>query len=284
MNWTLKQTDSNVLEVRCVYKAGDEFNFLLQSDVHFDSPKCQRKLYFKHLEEAKKRKAGIFTHGDFFDLMQSRNDRRRTKGSIRPEHNNDTYQDSVISDSAEKIKDYAEHFIMFADGNHETAVVKNIEINPLANLCLRLNAQYGGNTYHLPYQGFVKFVFAHEGGGSIKKFILAYHHGNWGGVITKGTLSVSRFASIFPDADMVVSGHTHDQWLVMHEQIKLTAKGKSVQKTQYHVKTPTYKQEFSKGSGWAVEKITMPKSLGAWFLKFRVDSKQLLPSIEMAQK
>ena len=285
MNWTLKRTDHNVLEVRCIYEKEQQvFNFLLQSDVHFDNPKCDRKLYFKHLAEAKARNAGIFCFGDFFDLMQSRHDRRRTKSSIRPEHNTDTYQDTVIQDSAYHLKEYAGNFIAFSDGNHETAVVKNIEVNPLANLALRLNMEHGGNMHHLPYQGFIRFVFQHKAGGGIRKVNLAYHHGNWGGVVTKGTLSVIRYASIFPDADIIISGHTHDQWLVKHEQYKLDRSAKIYQKTQYHVKSGTYKQEFQKGSGWAVEKITMPKSLGAWFLKLELSSNDKIPkiSLEMA--
>lgn len=268
MNWILGRPDKNVLDVNLIYERDLEpFYFLLQSDVHFDHPKCDRKLYFSHLKEAKSRGAGIFTFGDFFDLMQGKHDRRRTKSSIRPEHNTDNYQDTVIEDSAEQISEFAKNYIMFSDGNHETAIVKNIEVNPLSNLCLRLNAHHGANTYHLPYQGFIRFIFRRPDKSQIRKVILAFHHGNWGGVITKGALSVSRFASILPDADIVVTGHTHDKWIMQHEQIKLDQSGRSYIKTQYHVKTATYKEEFMQGGGWAVEKITMPKSKGAWMLK-----------------
>ena len=181
MNWKLTKTDKCVLEVRCVYESVKDFYFLLTSDVHFDNPKCKRDLYFKHLNQAKKRNAGIFCFGDFFCLMQGRNDRRRNKGDIRPEHNTATYQDDVISDSASHLLDWKDNFIAFSDGNHETAVVKNIEVNPLANLCVRLNNE-GANTFHLPYTGIIKFAFNRPDGGGVRKFVLAFHHGKWGGV------------------------------------------------------------------------------------------------------
>ena len=34
-------------------------------------------------------------------------------------------------------------------------------------------------------------------------------------------------------------------------------------KTQWHLKTGTYKEEYMNGSGWAIEKIGVPKSIGS---------------------
>jgi UDP-2,3-diacylglucosamine pyrophosphatase LpxH len=49
---------------------------LMISDVHFDNPKCDRKLLKKHLDEAKRRNAKVLINGDLFDLMQGKNDKR----------------------------------------------------------------------------------------------------------------------------------------------------------------------------------------------------------------
>lgn len=280
MNWKLTRTDTNVLEVRMHYTIDSEFYFLLQSDIHFDNPKCDRKMYFKHLEEAKSRKAGVLTFGDFFCLMQGRHDRRSSKSDIRPEHNKKNYQDEVILDSAGHLVDYKDHFIAFSDGNHETAVLKNVETNPLARLVDRLNLEHKANAFHMPYAGFIKFVFTKADGTRVRKVMLAYHHGKWGGVVSKGTQSVPRFASILPQADVVVCGHTHDKWYVQHPMYHIKSNGKQTFRTQHHVKTATYKQEFGTGSGFAVEKIVTPKPLGGWFMKIKPGPQDLELSFE----
>lgn len=283
MECQITRTDATVLEVRMIYEGDNQsFNFLLQSDVHFDNPKCNRSLYFQHLEEAKKRDAGVFCFGDFFCLMQSRNDRRRSKGSIRPEHNTDNYQDAVILDSHEQVKDYASQFIAFSDGNHETAVVKNIETNPLSRLVSRLRLENEADVHHLPYTGYIKFVFTRPDGSKVRTWKLAFHHGKWGGVVSKGVQAVARYSSIFPDADAILSGHTHDSWLVQHPQYRINGAGKMIQKTQWHVKTATYKDEFQKGSGWAVERIVQPKPLGGWFLRLNPIDKGVKATFEVA--
>jgi len=145
MKWTTNRKAPQVTEVRMKYNTKFQQSFLLTSDVHFDNPKCDRDLYFKHLDQAKELNAGVFCFGDFFCLMQSRRDKRGSKGSIRPEHNTDNYFDSVILDSADHLKPYAKNLVLFGDGNHETAVLKNMETNPLERFTAAINYRFGGS-------------------------------------------------------------------------------------------------------------------------------------------
>ena len=109
--YTVKAVSNQLLEIRMKYKHGDKFNFLLISDVHFDNPKCKRDLFFKHLDKAKEKNAGVLCFGDFFCLMQGKYDPRRNKKAVRPEHNKDNYVDAVFSDTAAKIAPWAKQFI-----------------------------------------------------------------------------------------------------------------------------------------------------------------------------
>jgi len=283
MEWQLSRTDTQVLEVRQKYNVGDTAYFLLTSDVHYDNPQCNRELYYQHLDEAVRRKAGIFCFGDFFCLMQGKFDRRGHKNKVRPEHNTAQYFDDVILNSAETLEKWKDNFIAFTDGNHETNVVKNVETNPLSRMVDRMNLQYKANVFHLPYQGFVRFRFEHNSGGQIRSKLLAFHHGNWGGIVSKGVQSVARYSSIFPQADVFVSGHTHDYWVVPDVRYWVDQKGKVQEKWQYHVKTGTYKDEFMDGSGWAVQKIVKPKPLGGWWMRIDFGSKATKISFEMAK-
>lgn len=242
------------------------FEFLLTSDWHFDNPKTKRDLLFKHLDEAKERGAKVIINGDMLCLMQGKYDPRKSKNAIRPEHNGNDYLDLVINDTAEKMLPYAENILQINTGNHESSVSERAETNILMRLVERINAfaktdiQLGG------YMGYINFNFKRCSANYTCN--IAYDHGHWGGVVTKGALSVSRHASIFPDADVVISGHTHDGWIMTHPRYVMNQfKGIVEVKKQYHIKTGTYKEEFESGQGWAVEKIGMPKHLGSCWMK-----------------
>ncbi len=69
-----------------------------------------------------------------------------------------------------------------------------------------------------------------------------------------------------PDADIVVSGHTHDRWIFPIEREHITARGKRVLAEQLHLKLGNYKDEFTPGLGWSVESGHGPKSTGGVWL------------------
>jgi len=269
----LNRLSDQVLEVIIEYKSGDEFIFLLQSDIHFDNPKCDRDMYFRHLDEAKERNAKVLTFGDFFCLMQGRNDRRGGKSDVRPEHNKADYFDRVIFEAEEELKSYKDMLIMIGNGNHETAVVKNVETNPLARLCKYLQRD-GSQVHHMPYQGFVRFKFRYMSGTKInatRSILMYFHHGKYGGAVTKGTLGTQRYSVIVPQADIIVSGHNHERWVNSNTQYIVNRTGKVNLRTVYHINCPTYKNEFTKGDGFAVERIVSPKPMGGWWLKLKPD-------------
>lgn len=282
MNFKVKVISNQLIEVRMKYNGKKKQSFLLISDVHFDNPKCKRDLFYRHLDQAKADGAGVLCFGDFFCLMQGKYDPRRSKKAVRPEHMSDNYLDLVFADSADHLAPWAKNFILFSDGNHETAILNKLEINPLDNLVDKLNYKYDGDVKRLPYQGFVNFVFEHESGGGIRSKMLYFHHGKFGGIVTKGVLGVGRHGLIAPQADYVVTGHTHDRWLVEQPRFKISPRnGKVSIPMQYHIKCGTYKEEFASGGGWAPERIVMPKSLGGWWLDLEIENKQLRESFRM---
>jgi hypothetical protein len=99
--------------------------------------------------------------------------------------------------------------------------------------------------------------------------MLFFHHGAWGGIITKGTMGGGRYASIAPDADVLVNGHNHERSVVAHSCYRVDQNGRAWVEQRWHVQCGTYKQEFGGTGGWAVERIVMPKSLGGIWLTLR---------------
>lgn len=247
--------------------------FFICSDIHFDNPKCDRKLLFKHWDKAVAEGAYIIITGDLFCLMQGKYDRRASKSAILPEHTKDNYIDLVISDTAEKFAPYAKNILFISRGNHETAVSYRLETDIMERFIERMNLLYGTSIKTGNYTGYYRLRY--NFGSTRFAMNVAYCHGLWGGIITKGVLSVSRFASMFPQADVVFSGHTHDGFIVPEPRyfLNLNASDKVQIKNQWHVKTGTYKREFKSGKGWAVEKIGKPKYIGACWMTVNAHKK-----------
>ena len=53
------------------------------------------------------------------------------------------------------------------------------------------------------------------------------------------------------------------------KRFRISKSDKLYQDTQWHITTPTYKDEFADGhGGWAVEKELPPKPLGCYWIRF----------------
>jgi predicted phosphodiesterase len=243
--------------------AKQQHEFLFCSDVHFDSVYCDRNMFKRHLIEAQEKNALVFIFGDFFDLMESRNDRRRAM-KVREEHVGTNYLQLVLDDAVDFLKPYAKNIAFLSDGNHETSAKTHLGIDPLTYLASALNRE-GGAVVKMPYMGYIRLRFeANQNGSNISNIF--YHHGLWGGVVSQGTQAVMRMAAIAPDADLVVSGHTHNQWQMNFTRYRLTKSNYLYLDEQIHLKLGTYKNDFQSGSGFAVEKIMIPKPLGAYWI------------------
>ena len=116
---------------------------LLRSDAHHDSLHCNRELEKKHLDEAKLKDALILDGGDLFDAMQGKFDPRRSYEDLRPEYMTDRYYDAILEDTAAHYAPYAANWLLFAKGNHESAVTRNINIDLTSRLAAVLNRAGG---------------------------------------------------------------------------------------------------------------------------------------------
>lgn len=253
-----------VIDLRIPYSGVKDF--LLLSDVHWDHPYCDRDLFYRLLDQAVERDARIMINGDFFCMMQARKDRRGSKDKVRPEHQGANYFNLVIEDAAEQLAKYASHIVFMGDGNHETAIVKHNEINPLDMLCTLLRHKTGHNILRQGYHGFIRFKY-HFKNSAIRTKIMYHHHGKFGGIVTMGALGVKRHAAVIPDADIIWTGHTHDLWEMTHPRMKVDKTGNVITDAQIHIKTGTFKDEFNKPGGFGVERNYKPAAIGGYWLK-----------------
>jgi hypothetical protein len=102
---------------------------------------------------------------------------------------------------------------------------------------------------------------------------IKYFHGSGGEApVTKGLIQNARQATFLPDADVIVGGHNHNQYVVVQPRERLSGKGKIYRDSQWFIRVPGYNDEYANGAGgWAVEKGLAPKSLGCVWLKLYYD-------------
>lgn len=254
------QERSHAIDIDWRKRMGWEFWVLLTTDRHWDNPKSNRDLQKKHLDQALERNAPVIDAGDLFCAMQGKNDKRGSKSDIRPEHQDGKYFDLLVDTAIDWFKPYKDIIAVQGFGNHESSIKNHHETDIHSRFCDGLGIEAGG------YGGYVKFLFnSHSCRRSCN---LKYFHGSGGGgPVTKGVIQAQRRAAIYPDADVVFTGHIHEQWAVDHVTERLTQNGTVHFKNQLHICGPTYKEEHGQ-DGWHDQRGAPPKPIGAWWLRF----------------
>jgi len=271
----------NDLTHDCVLEFNNEiksFDFLLIADVHFDSVSCDRKLLKKHLDEVVERNAKVLIFGDFFDIMGGKFDKRSSKGDLRPEYNTSNYIDNVVDDAINFLTPYKEYIMFISPGNHELSILRYHETDVIKRLSKALDAEVG------TYGGWIRMRYSFKGEGNRGSYKIAYNHGyGGGGPVTKDVIQTNRRAVYLPDANIVISGHTHDRWIVPVTRNRISRYGESVDQ-QWHIKTGTYQNAPIDFNGYAVEKGLSPKAGAGIWMKYTIDvNKQLLYNFQFAE-
>lgn len=207
--WTIEERARNIHAIRVeLPRVGDEAWGLLQSDVHWDNPKCDRDTLKEHLDEAADRGAFILDNGDWFCAMQGKWDKRANKSDLRPEHQSATYLDALVDTSAEYLAPYAPYLGVRGFGNHETGILKRHETHLTERLVERIKAKHPKSPVKLGGYGGWIVIEVRYGGTRIHPFKLHYHHGHGGGgPVTRGVIQTNRMAVYLADADIVWTGH-----------------------------------------------------------------------------
>lgn len=199
-----------------------------------------------------------------FDLMQGHDDKRRAYSDLRTEYKSNSYANAVLKDAQHFYKPYSSQILFISPGNHESKYTQKSNFDMIS----AFTAGLGCEIVQGYYTGYIRFMFTVHAARRMS-VNLKYHHGaGGGGEVTRGTIQTNRQAVWLKDADIVVNGHTHDQWVLPIARECLTDSGKIEQDLLWFVRTPSFKDSHKEGEGWEVETWKPPKPRGAVWLRF----------------
>lgn len=263
-------------------KNKDIKRFFLFSDLHIDSPLCDRKRLKQDLDMAVEQDAKILINGDVFDFLLFRDFKRSTPSN---QANFDDDQIGVIIDDVfEFLKPYADRILGIGLGNHETSVIKYHHIDPVRMLIYKLESECNVKISHLGYTGFIRFSFRRGKSGSYKTYDIWYNHGAGGGGKSKGILQHNDVASNYV-ADLYWMGHNHANIAdfdypitLINNTGKLETKNRMFARTAGYQRDDNHLPEDYKQRGykldWGKEKFLRHTSKGCQILTLMLDRDQ----------
>jgi len=248
------------------------FRLFFASDIHGDEAGFNREQFSREFERAKADGARININGDVFGAILPQDIKRYSRGSDENGRN-----DAIINILVEKIEKlfipYVDNIDMIGCGNHETAVLKYHATDMTKLLIGFLNRRRNQNLrpiVHGGYQGFIRYVFEHEGGGRVQTYTLFYNHGQGvGAEVTDGIIDAKRRQYV--RSDCIWLGHKHRRWA--HEiepEIGVDRNGSLYEKKRFAIMTGSYlinagKTDASKNGyriNYAEERMRTPQGTG----------------------
>lgn len=191
-------------------RTSEDVAIVFVSDLHVDSPLFQYTKLKRAIATLKEQHANVVCAaiGDVMDAIYPTDSRRFAPSSqIAAIAASDDYVMARINYAADVLRDvFGDTLCFVSRGNHEDATIKNEGVNPTKEIARLLNVSYG------PYCGIIRFLFPMtraKKAANIIPFVVAYHHGAWGGKYAKGYLGAYPWFSSIEGIHAGVYGHNH---------------------------------------------------------------------------
>lgn len=255
------------VRVRSASKSGPLASFLFISDVHYDSPHCDRDLLKHDLDVASKNHAKIISLGDFFDVMQTRNDPRRRNSESKKEYSKDNYLGEVLKDSVSFMSRY--DLILAGDGNHEDTVLKSsgLDLTQAMIDSINLTRPDECKALKIGYGGFIAFSVEYDQKTHFR-YIVAHHHGFGGGGSNKGVAQFNQRMMSF-EADAHIMGHVHQSTRHTEKKHVVSRDLSRIEEIDIDmIRISGYKPEHRDYNSWGSQKGYRPNPSGSWMLQF----------------
>jgi hypothetical protein len=232
-----------VIEFTDTVPVNGTVRLLLQFDEHWDNPHSHQELIAKHMQEAVDEGAPIIKGGDQLCLMQGRYDPRRARDDIREEHNTPDYIDRIVEGYADFCEFAAPNIAFMGRGNHELSILRHLETDVIERIGERLRAA-GSSVVTGGIGGWIIVKLRISKTNKISVPVYYQHGYGGGGPVTKGVIQTNRRAAYLPDAQVIITGHIHEEWSVTMCRDRLSKQGRTYHDEQVHICSATYKDEY----------------------------------------
>lgn len=212
----------------------------LFSDIHIDSPDCDKVTLKEHLDYCLKDHRYILINGDLFDAILLKDQKRAVPS-------NTEYRDNQLNvkleETAHFLTPYKEQILFIGRGNHEESILKHNGLDMLQMLTTILNAGEKHQIVYGNYANFIRFSWRKSNNKSILKYDIYAHHGAGGSAPqTKGMLD---FAALSKGAnvDLIWCGHKHNSLIDYSAPIMfIDQNGNVILKNRQCIQTPSYQK------------------------------------------
>ena len=255
-----------IIDFKGPLSPGSRVSILAQADEHFDNVHAQQDKIRSHMQEAVDNGWPIVKLGDSLCLMGGTGDRRADKSDLRPEHKSGDYIDAVVNDYAQFCSFAAPNIALIAPGNHELSIKTRCETDVIERIAEQWRQI--GSPVHVGGIGGWILVRINVTATATFMVPIFYHPGHGGGGMGRGTGHANKRALYLPDAQVVISGHIHEEWVqtICRDRINLKTARTFIDEST-HVVTGTYKQEYlPHESTWHCKNGRPPKPIGGTWL------------------
>jgi predicted phosphodiesterase len=221
-------------------KANNALKLGLFSDIHFDSPDCDKVTLKKHFDYCLKDNRYIIIGGDLFDAILLKDQKRAVNHLMEK---NDNQLNVKINEIVEFLKPY-QHLILFIGrGNHEESILKYNGLDVLQIVTQLLNSKSKHQIQFGNYANFLRFNFLDNRGKSVLHYDIFENHGAGANAPqTKGMLDFSRIAK-GTVADLIWIGHKHNAIADYSDPIMyIDRAGEVKMKNRQFLQTPSYQK------------------------------------------
>jgi hypothetical protein len=237
----------------------ENFKLLWANDVHYDSVHCKREQFKNDCKIADK----IILSGDFWDLMEGINDKRKS-GKDKEFHG--SYINDLVSLGCEALKPFKDKIIGWNAGNHELSFKKYSDCDITGLVCDRL----GIAPIRRGMRGY--YIFNFKYGKEVIHAIRIYYQHNSGsnGKRSKGSLAADILAGEHPSADIWITEHSHRGVIVPLKSANISKLFDLSYKMKYFIQGLSYKaeDEDNNGESFGINKGFGLLPIGGVFLDF----------------
>ncbi|MBO4622537.1 MAG: metallophosphoesterase [Bacilli bacterium] len=228
------------LQYNVPLKAGTTLKLALFSDIHFDSPDCDKATLKKHLDFCLKDGRYILIGGDLFDAILLRDGKRAVNHLMEK---GDNQLNIKINEIVEFLRPYKDNILFIGRGNHEESILKYSGVDILELTTQLLNAGSKHQIQYGNYANFLRFNFVNKSNRSLLHYDIFENHGAGGNSpVTKGMIDFNRIAK-GTLTDLIWLGHKHNAIADYSDPIMyLDQNGEVKMKNRQCIQTPSYQR------------------------------------------